>query len=33
MIIQQKSNINMFAVSLKEIVVNGYEELAESYSI
>ena len=31
--IQQKSTIKCFAVSVKAIVVNGYEELAESYSI
>ena len=30
---QQKSNITSFAVSLKAIVINGYDELAESYSI
>ena len=29
--IQQKNNINSFAVSLKAIVVKGYEELAEAY--
>ena len=31
--IQQKHNITGFAVSLKAIVVKGYEELAEAYSI
>ena len=29
--IQQKKNIKSFAVSLKAIVVKGYEELAEAY--
>ena len=29
--IQQKKNINSFAVSLKAIVVKGYEELDEAY--
>ena len=29
--IQQKTNIKRFAVSLKAIVVKGYEELAEAY--
>ena len=28
-----KNNIKSFAVSLKAIVVNEYEELAEAYSI
>ena len=28
-----KNNINSFAGSLKAIVVKGYEELAEAYSI
>ena len=29
--IQQKNNIKSVVVSLKEIVVKGYEELAEAY--